>query len=130
MEEQLNNIGKRMPYTVPEGFFEEMHERLMDKTVGSPSSNVSYRLSADNTRRRFWMSAAAVVLLIAGVSFYALHRMGNTEASLLADQSESVESYMTDEDLDEWIAIYEGVDNTMMEFDDIMLDTDNTIYNI
>ena len=79
-----------------------------------------------NARKKFWMSAAAVVLLIAGVSFYALHRMGEIENSLLAEQSESVESYMTDEALDEWIAIYEGVDNTM-NFDDIVMDTDNTI---
>ena len=71
MEENLNNIGKRMPYKVPEGFFEEMHGRLMDKTVNAQSSTISLHSS----HRRFWMSAAAVVLLIAGVSFYALHRM-------------------------------------------------------
>ena len=67
------------------------------------------------------------MLLIVGVSFYALHRMGKTETPLSADQSAPVESFMTDEDLDEWIAIYEGVDNTIVDFDDVVLDTDNTI---
>lgn len=108
MEENLNNIGKRMPYKVPEGFFEEMHGRLMDKTVNAQSSTLSLRSS----HRRFWMSAAAVVLLIAGVSFYALHRMEQADAALLAD--ESVETYMSDDALDEWIAIYENIDNTVL----------------
>ena len=114
-----------MPYTVPEGFFEDMHRHLMEETekVQEPASH----LTPLTSRKNYWMSAAAVVLLIAGVSFYALHRMGNTETPLLADQSAPVESFMTDEDLDEWIAIYEGVDNTIVDFDDVVLDTDNTI---
>ena len=108
MEENLNNIGKRLPYKVPEGFFEEMHGRLMEKTVNAQSST----LSLHSYHRRFWMSAAAVVLLIAGVSFYALHRMEQADAALLAD--ESVETYMSDDALDEWIAIYENIDNTVL----------------
>jgi len=125
MEELLNNNGKRMPYTVPEGFFEDMHRHLMEETekVQEPASH----LTPLTSRKNYWMSAAAVVLLIVGVSFYALHRMGKTETPLLADQSAPVESFMTDEDLDEWIAIYEGVDNTIVDFDDVVLDTDNTI---
>ena len=123
MEELLTNNGKRMPYTVPEGFFEDMHRHLMERVDTQVDQHQTVNM---NARKKFWMSAAAVVLLIAGVSFYALHRMGEIENSLLAEQSESVESYMTDEALDEWIAIYEGVDNTM-NFDDIVMDTDNTI---
>lgn len=126
MEELMNNSSKKMPYTVPEGFFEDMHRHLLDEV----RANADHPLHVDmtphaNARKKFWMSAAAVVLLIAGVSFYALQRMEETETPLLASQSESVESYMTDEALDEWIAIYEGVDNSMVE--DIVLDTDNTI---
>ena len=123
MEELLTNNGKRMPYTVPEGFFEDMHRHLMERVDTQVDQHQTVNM---NARKKFWMSAAAVVLLIAGVSFYALHRMGEIENSLLAEQSESVESYMADEALDEWIAIYEGVDNTM-NFDDIVMDTDNTI---
>ena len=108
MEENINNIGKRMPYKVPEGFFEEMHERLMDKTVKAQPS----RLSLQPSRKRYWMSAAAAVLLIAGVSFYALQRAEQSDAALLAD--ESVETYMTDDALDEWIDIYENIDNTVL----------------
>ena len=108
MENDLEKMNKTLPYTVPEGFFEEMHGRLMDKTVNAQSSTLSLRSS----HRRFWMSAAAVVLLIAGVSFYALHRMEQADAALLAD--ESVETYMSDDALDEWIAIYENIDNTVL----------------
>ena len=108
MEENINNIGKRMPYKVPEGFFEEMHERLMDKTVKAQPSTISLQ----PTRKRYWMSAAAAVLLIAGVSFYALQRTEQSDAALLAD--ESVETYMSDDALDEWIDIYENIDNTVL----------------
>ena len=59
------------------------------------------------------MTAAAVLLLI-GVSFYALIGTEKTESSLLADQQEGIETYMSDEALDEWIAIYEDIDNTIL----------------
>ena len=31
MENDLENMEKKMPYTVPEGFFEDMEERLMQE---------------------------------------------------------------------------------------------------
>lgn len=108
MEDLFNDSNKRMPYTVPDGFFEEMHERLMT------SSRMLQPAPRSQSTRRFWMSAAAAVLLIAGVSFYALHQTEKTDAPLLADQQESVEAYMTDDALDEWIAIYENIDNTIL----------------
>lgn len=33
MENDLEKIGKQMPYTVPDGFFEKMEERLMQETT-------------------------------------------------------------------------------------------------
>ena len=33
MENDLENMGKKMPYTVPEGFFEDMEERLMQEVT-------------------------------------------------------------------------------------------------
>lgn len=108
MEDFLNDNNKRMPYTVPDGFFEEMHERMMT------SSRMLQPTASHPTVSRFWMSAAAVVLLIVGVSFYALYQGERTDAALLADQQESVEAYMTDDALDEWIAIYENIDNTIL----------------
>lgn len=40
MENDLEKMKKTMPYTVPEGFFEKMEERLMQETVekGKPSN--------------------------------------------------------------------------------------------
>lgn len=108
MEDLFNDSNKRMPYTVPDGFFEEMHERLMT------SSRMLQPAPRSQSTRRFWMSAAAAVLLIAGVSFYALRQTEKTDAPLGADQQESVEAYMTDDALDEWIAIYENIDNTIL----------------
>jgi hypothetical protein len=108
MKEFLNN-DKRMPYTVPDGFFEEMHQHLMET---APKSQLL--VQHHQVPKRLWMSAAAAVLLLIGVSFYALIGTEKTESSLLADQQEGIETYMTDEALDEWIAIYEDIDNTML----------------
>ena len=33
MENDLENMGKKMPYTVPEGFFDAMEERLMQEAA-------------------------------------------------------------------------------------------------
>ena len=108
MEEFLNN-DKRMPYTVPDGFFEEMHQHLM---ATAPKSQLL--VQHHQVSKRLWMSAAAAVLLLIGVSFYALIGTEKTESSLLADQQEGIETYMSDEALDEWIAIYEDIDNTIL----------------
>lgn len=109
MEQFLDFENKRMPYTVPDGFFEEMHQRLMETAPKSQPMVQPHRVS-----RRLWMSAAAAVLLLIGVSFYALMGTGETRSSLLADKPEGIEKYMTDEDLDEWIAIYEDKGNTLL----------------
>lgn len=108
MKELLNN-DKRMPYTVPDGFFEEMHQHLM---ATAPKSQLL--VQHHQVSKRLWMSAAAAVLLLIGVSFYALIGTEKTESSLLADQQEGIETYMSDEALDEWIAIYEDIDNTIL----------------
>ena len=108
MKEFLNN-DKRMPYTVPDGFFEEMHQHLM---ATAPKSQLL--VQHHQVSQRLWMSAAAAVLLLIGVSFYALIGTEKTESSLLADQQEGIETYMSDEALDEWIAIYEDIDNTIL----------------
>lgn len=109
MEEFLNNNDKRMPYTVPDGFFEEMHQHLM---VTAPKSQLL--VHQHQVSKRLWMSVAAAVLLLIGVSFYALMGTETAESPLLADQSEGIEKYMTDEALDEWIAIYEDKENTIL----------------
>lgn len=114
MEDIFTDKNKRMPYTVPDGFFEEMHGRLLDKTVGSPDSIANHQPPTVHSRWRFWMSAAAVVLLIAGVSFHALYQGKKTDAALQTGLQENVEAYMTDDALDEWIAIYENIDNTIL----------------
>ena len=98
-----------MPYTVPDGFFEEMHQHLM---ATAPKSQLL--VQHHQVSKRLWMSAAAAVLLLIGVSFYALIGTEKTESSLLADQQEGIETYMSDEALDEWIAIYEDIDNTIL----------------
>ena len=44
MENDLENMNKTMPYTVPEGFFDEMEERLMQE-VETKKKNLKTRHS-------------------------------------------------------------------------------------
>ena len=56
----MENMGKKMPYTVPEGFFEDMEERLMQE-VETKKRNRKLRNTA------LWMGfavAASLALLL------------------------------------------------------------------
>lgn len=60
-EFDFDDIGKRMPYRVPEGFFEEMQRTVQKRTYGSKL-----------VRRRLWMTVSAgmaVAAMLAGFLF-------------------------------------------------------------
>lgn len=58
----VESIGKRMPYHVPEGFFEEFPERMMQKVQAEQAR-----------RRRVWrmtIGISGIAALFAGVFFF------------------------------------------------------------
>ena len=61
MENDLENMGKKMPYTVPEGFFDEMEERLMQE-VETKKKNRKLRNTALWTG--FAIAASLALLLV------------------------------------------------------------------
>ena len=60
MENELEKMNKTMPYTVPEGFFDEMEERLMQEMVTKKKKPTVRKVA-------FWTSlvvAASLALLL------------------------------------------------------------------
>ena len=98
MEDNLNNIGKRLPYEVPEGFFDTMHGRILAQTARKSRPFLAVR----------WIAAAAVVAIVASTAFFVLRHTNqtgiSTEKTALA---ESAEQYFTDEEIESWVAFYD-----------------------
>ena len=86
MENEFKNIGKKMPYTVPDGYFEKMHERL---------SAIPGRQRRAMTRR--WVSIAAAFVLVSSVGFFSLRQ--KPQDNTLADIVQS----LSDEELASWV---------------------------
>lgn len=65
----FDQVGKRTPYRVPEGFFEQTEKNLQQLAVSHRPSVVNYRRAAHRTSSpRTWLySAAAAVLLLLAV---------------------------------------------------------------
>ena len=67
MEKEFENIGKKMPYTVPEGYFDAMHVKL--STIPARQKRVlAFR----------WISAAAAVVLVASFQTTGDPRFGHS----------------------------------------------------
>lgn len=102
MENNLNNIGKRMPYYVPEGFFEHMHDQLLSTAKQSEDKrkfNFRYK----------WI-AAAVIVLIASISFMVSQWTGKNkqeQAIAMINETEYPETMLPDEELDSWVEFTE-----------------------
>jgi hypothetical protein len=67
MENELEKMGKKMPYTVPEGFFDEMEERLMQE-VETKKRNLKTRNVALWTGFAVAASLALLLVLRQGLS--------------------------------------------------------------
>ena len=95
MEKEFENIGKKMPYTVPDGYFDAMHEKLA-AIPGRQRRNLVIR----------WVSAAAAIVLVASVAFFTLRP--RPQETLLSDIMLQYEQSLSDEELDSWVEFSEN----------------------
>jgi len=100
MEQDFKDLGVRTPYTVPEGFFGEMHDRLA-------------AIPAQQRRRRRvvalrWLSAAAALVLVAGSSFLLTRKVREDRIMAQFKTQEDIVSGLTDEEIDAWVAFSEN----------------------
>lgn len=64
-EFDFNKVGKRMPYTVPEGFFTDMEDKLWQELKEQPSTKPRKRHSV----MRLVLSALATAAAVVGLVF-------------------------------------------------------------
>ena len=110
MEERLNSIGKRMPYRLPEGFFEANEAELIQRMqreaqtakqtnkVAAPRKGLALRLP-------LWICGAVAAMLAIGVLFWIPEEQAEAmpNAPLYANYEE-----MSEEELAHWVEFYEA----------------------
>ena len=96
---EKNIIDRRIPYTVPDDFFESAAERLRKEIARRRRMRI-VRLTA----------SAAAVFAIVFATGYSLHRAANDglSATTIQQIAEAPEQYMTDEELQQWVAFAES----------------------
>ena len=100
MENELEKMNKTMPYTVPEGFFDEMEERLMQEVTTEKKKPTVRKVA-------LWTSlavAASLALLL------VLHqRLAKTEESSF-EQVEMAFNQLSDSDQELMLEYYDEID--------------------
>ena len=96
---EKNITDRRIPYTVPDDFFESAAERLREEIARRRRMRI-VRLTA----------SAAAVFAIVFAAGYSFHRGANDDLSATTIQqiAEAPEQYMTDEELQQWVAFAES----------------------
>ena len=74
----FGKVGKRMPYSTPEGFFKEMEANILEQVKNDKPAPVRIQPKKRSLRKVIWTAAIAVaasvaVLLILNIDFAAPH---------------------------------------------------------
>lgn len=94
MEKEFNKVGRRMPYRVPEGFFEEQEKEILAQSVGS------------KTRfHRWWVGGVAAAACLM-VGLFGL--LSADEPTFAPTALYGYTEQMNDEELTTWVEFYEA----------------------
>ena len=74
----FGKVGKRMPYSTPEGFFKEMEANILEQVKNDKTQPVRIQPKKRSLRKVIWTAAIAVaasvaVLLVLNIDFMAPH---------------------------------------------------------
>ena len=74
----FDKVGKRMPYSTPEGFFKEMEANILEQVKNDKPTPVRIQPKKRSLRKVIWTAAIAVaasvaVLLVLNIDFAAPH---------------------------------------------------------
>ena len=100
MENDFEKMNKKMPYTVPEGFFEEMEERLMQEV--EPKKN-SRKLRNTALWTGFAVAASLALLLVLRLGWH------NTDDESF-EQVEMAFNQLSDGDQELVLEYYDEID--------------------
>ena len=60
----FNNIGKKMPYTVPDGFFDQLEEQVMNEVKAEPAQKKSAKTIRIAIRTLLAVAACIALFLV------------------------------------------------------------------
>jgi len=116
-EDYLNRkLGRNNPFTVPEGYFEQLTDQIMSKLPENKSQLDETSGESKPTtikRLRPWLYAAACICIgvfIAAIAFNNDNEKVRKQMQIATAEQESVESYYSDNYIEEE-ADYAMVDN-------------------
>ena len=81
----FDQVGKRMPYSTPEGFFKEMEANILEQVKNDKPAPVRIQPKKRSLRKVIWTAAIAVaasvaVLLVLNIDFAAPHSSLTSQA--------------------------------------------------
>ena len=100
MENDLEKMNKTMPYTVPEGFFNEMEERLMQEAVTKKKKPTARNVV-------LWTSLAVVASL---ALLIVLRQGGHNSEEASFEQVETAFNQLSDDDQQLMLEIFDEID--------------------
>lgn len=108
-------FSKDNPFTVPEGYFETLTQRVMDNVRQSERANVVNITQKRHTKWQLWVSGIAACIAGALVFMYVQNSkvQPDNDVSLLAEQN-SNENYTYDNDYQE-----EEMNYAMVDYNDV-----------
>lgn len=84
----FNQVGKRMPYSTPDDFFDKMQSNILDAVQDMPQKNTKIKTNRRTVRKWLWpvsLSAAAAVVAMFVINIHFLAPNTPTASSDIQD---------------------------------------------
>lgn len=108
----LNNVGKRMPYTVPDGFFDKLETQVSERVKAEKSASAARK----RIRLRWW--GGSFTAIAAAVALFFVLRTGVVTTPTPKDSFSEVEQAfgnLSSEDREYILAVYQ--DDPLLELE-------------
>lgn len=118
-----SRFGKKMPFTVPKGYFESLAQAIADKAVSStlPTETRTVRMDVEPSKGSVWKMfrkyaaiAACVAVVVGGFAAYRLVLSAGSQAVVAKQQLDDHATAAPLQDVS-----YEEIDYTMLDNEDI-----------
>ncbi len=108
----IKNMGKQLPFTVPDGYFDRLAAEVMARIPEAPAEKKPARVAVMK-RLRPWLYAAACIcvgVFIAALAFTSKHGDTITQQQMASVEQNTTNSFVNDSYIDEE-ADYAMIDN-------------------
>ncbi len=113
----FNNIGKKMPYTVPDGFFDQLEKQVMNEVKAEPAQKKSAKTIRIAIRTLLAVAACIALFLVVKKTLpqdsdatiddftsveLAFNNLSTEDQDYLLEVYQEEEELIIDNDLNEW----------------------------